>query len=358
MSGHLVREDRQSTRVEGASTPYIVEVIEVLFKERYEVVARDAVKEHMRYKVTARSKGDATKETSIRSTDRKKNLLGVFDVTIAIAIKVNDGTVLATDSTTTLVQQGTVINQYNNANKVFSLVKGLPLGATTWGTGNIGGSSISTLMKDFRIELTRELKLETGQIKPFTVQEIAIKLRRFFYDDKYLSFRREHSDIPQEDTGFLVAGYSNDGETGEAYEVQIIGGECNAPIVKLPHGATGIVWNGQPEAVVRLVLGFSPQWVTPVMKHFGISEDRVQELVDLIKANSNQTLAFEAMPIQDAIDLAQFLVDLSVNASRFWPGPQTVGGSVEIAAITKHEGFKWVRRKYYYNRDLNPEPLR
>ena len=61
------------------------------------------------------------------------------------------------------------------------------------------------------------------------------------------------------------------------------------------------------------------------------------------------------MPIQDAIDLTEFLAETAVKHSRFTPGAATVGGSIEIAAITKHEGFKWVRRKYYYSRDLNPE---
>jgi len=46
------------------------------------------------------------------------------------------------------------------------------------------------------------------------------------------------------------------------------------------------------------------------------------------------------MPIQDAIDLAEFLVDTIVKFSKFPPGAPTVGGPTEIAAITKHEGFK------------------
>jgi hypothetical protein len=62
------------------------------------------------------------------------------------------------------------------------------------------------------------------------------------------------------------------------------------------------------------------------------------------------------MPIQDAIDLARFLVDASIKFSRFVPGPQVVGGPVEIAAITKHEGFKWINRKHYYEQNLNREP--
>jgi hypothetical protein len=60
------------------------------------------------------------------------------------------------------------------------------------------------------------------------------------------------------------------------------------------------------------------------------------------------------MPIQDAIDLGRFLVDAAINFSRFLPGPQVVGGPIEIAAITKHEGFKWIERKYYFDDKLNP----
>ncbi len=60
------------------------------------------------------------------------------------------------------------------------------------------------------------------------------------------------------------------------------------------------------------------------------------------------------MPIQDAIDLATFLVDVTIKFSRFAPGPPTVGGPIEVAAITKHEGFKWVRRKFYYQAKYNP----
>jgi hypothetical protein len=68
-------------------------------------------------------------------------------------------------------------------------------------------------------------------------------------------------------------------------------------------------------------------------------------------------IVFPPMPIQDAIDLAEFLVHASIMYSRFSPGAPVVGGPIEIAAITKHEGFKWIKRKYYYDRKLNPEPI-
>ena len=53
------------------------------------------------------------------------------------------------------------------------------------------------------------------------------------------------------------------------------------------------------------------------------------------------------------IDLADFLVEISKKTSRFLPGPQIIGGPTDIAVITKHEGFKWIQRKHYYDYNLN-----
>lgn len=59
------------------------------------------------------------------------------------------------------------------------------------------------------------------------------------------------------------------------------------------------------------------------------------------------------MPIQDAIDLAKFLVYMTIQTMKFGPVAPTVGGPIEVAAITKHEHFKWVLRKHYYDPRYN-----
>jgi hypothetical protein len=33
--------------------------------------------------------------------------------------------------------------------------------------------------------------------------------------------------------------------------------------------------------------------------------------------------------------------------------PKTVGGPIEIAAITKHEGFKWIERRHFFPLEHN-----
>jgi hypothetical protein len=118
-------------------------------------------------------------------------------VTIAVSLKVNDGLVLAADSASTIIGQDPsgqtlVINVYNNANKVFNLRKGLPIGAITWGAGAIGNSSISTLMKDLR-QLFSNDRYREWVIRPetYTVEDAAQKVRRFMFDERYVPAFRE-----------------------------------------------------------------------------------------------------------------------------------------------------------------------
>jgi len=57
-------------------------------------------------------------------------------MTVALTLKVNDGIVLAADSASTLIAAAggtpSVVNVYNNANKLFNLRKGFPVG---WSPG-------------------------------------------------------------------------------------------------------------------------------------------------------------------------------------------------------------------------------
>ncbi len=92
-----------------------------------------------------------------------------------------------------------------------------------------------------------------------------------------------------------------------------------------------------------------------VMKEVGIDDSLIEKFQQISREKLPIPFIIGAMPIQDAIDLAAFLVGTTINFSKFSPGASTVGGPIDIAVITKHEGFKWIKRKYYYNRDINPE---
>ena len=81
---------------------------------------------------------------------------------------------------------------------------------------------------------------------------------------------------------------------------------------------------------------------------------KINETLKIAKEQLTIPMVTAAMPIQDSIDLVSFLVESTIKFSKFAPGAATVGGPMEIAAITKHEGFRWVQRKHYFESKLNP----
>lgn len=74
-------------------------------------------------------------------------------MTVAVWVKVYDGIALATDSATTVALPAGSHQVYNNADKIFHLHRRLPIGAMTWGLGQIGPASISTVSKSLRLRL-------------------------------------------------------------------------------------------------------------------------------------------------------------------------------------------------------------
>lgn len=274
-------------------------------------------------------------------------------MTIAIGIKVHDGFVLAADSASTLTYpNGAVSSVYNNANKVFNLYKGLPIGGMCWGTGSVGAASVTTLAKDFRKRIMglsanhKEWKLNT---EAYTIEDVVVQLRKFLFEEVCAN-DPNNANITM---GLLVAGYSANSDLPEAWEIMIQKGQCGDPVLKIPEPA-GLHVGGQPEAILRLLGGISPN-AFPVLQQMGIPADQAGQIMDHLTRNLAIPLIAPPMPIQDAIDLAIFLADMTINFSRFSPGAPTVGGPIEVAAITKHEGYKWVRRKFYFDSKLNPK---
>jgi hypothetical protein len=274
-------------------------------------------------------------------------------MTIAISLKVNDGVVLAADSAATIItntgnnQPVGVINVYQNAEKVYNLCKGKPVGSITWGSGSIGQASISTLMKDFRKEKQDILSKED-----FHVEEISHELSKFVYEDNFKPAYKTWPKNSRPRIGFMVSGYSAGDSFAEEWKFDIINGELKGPNKIRGKEQTGITWNGEPEALYRLILGIS-NGLTSVLQDCGVDDNLIKEILD--KAQDKLTIPFvmSPMPIKDAIDLAEFFVQTTINFSKFSPGAPTVAGPIDIAAITKHEGFKWIYRKHYYNSDRN-----
>ncbi|MHB8302149.1 MAG: hypothetical protein ACYDC6_04820 [Acidobacteriaceae bacterium] len=287
-------------------------------------------------------------------------------MSVAVLIGVHDGLVLAADSASTLsitappgvtVPDGNLVaNVYDNANKIFNLVKGEPIGCITFGSGNIGNASIGTLIKDLRKKLTDTPDEMEFNAKEYTMEGVAKILAKFLGEEceKAGQLVRLNTNM-----GFLLGGYSKSGDLGESWSVEIQKGVPQPPKkLRLDH-EVGLSWGGATEVLQRIVVGFSPQ-LFPVLAAVTQPPQNpdvlASQLGPLMAARLQAPIVFAPMPIQDVIDLARFLVHSAIMFQRFMPGPNIVGGPIEIAAITKHENFKWISRKHYYDQSLNLEP--
>jgi hypothetical protein len=284
-------------------------------------------------------------------------------MTIAISLVVGDGVVLGTDSATSIVLPGERYhNIYLNAEKTINLVKGLPLGLMTYGLGSLGQLSIASLARALREQLSGDAD---DPIVPaldpltYTVEEAANLVRRFFYDEMYAKLypprESAHPDVPAGEEpdpeqpateyptlGFIVAGISAGSYFPEVWTI-FIGpdGRCGDPELRVAPGSAGVIdFFGQPEALHRLVYGWSKEAYRRLVGA-GLSDQAANEVLV-----SETALAHPGMPIQDAIDLVQYLADVTAGYMRFKPGIPSVAPPIDIATITRFQGFKWVRRKH------------
>lgn len=273
-------------------------------------------------------------------------------MTIVVSVKVTDGIVLASDSATTFVDgNGTAVKVYNNANKIFNLVKGLPLGAMTYGSGSIGPASIATLSKDLR----KQFSVAGGDYffdqANYSVEEVAAICQRYFRDQYSTTYP---NGVPSYFMGYRVYGYGTNDQLPCGWEFHL-GDNLPTP----PHqfhsseGDFGPRWAGDGEALNRLVLGFS-EGVISAMLEDGLDQAVADAVRNSLVAKNYRELFLPAMPIQDAIELARYLAETAAKFSHFSLLAATIGGPIELATITKHEGFKWVARKHYFSSSLNP----
>jgi hypothetical protein len=78
--------------------------------------------------------------------------------------------------------------------------------------------------------------------------------------------------------------------------------------------------------------------------------------VEELKARSEQNLkgVVDHLSKKELADVAYSLVELTSRKRRYSSDPETVGGPIDVAILTRSEGFIWVRRKHYFDAELNP----
>jgi hypothetical protein len=265
-------------------------------------------------------------------------------MTICVSVKVGEGLVLAADSAVVLEgifntpvgpQQG-ILQNFEFANKVTHF-KDYPIGVLNWGLGSINARSIQSLIMEFEYSY-QSINDNTN----YTVKQIADNLLDFIKTRYDAGFPTD----PKPNLGILVGGYSANHFFPEKYVYEFpISKEFSLVRPDRPDGTPdfGANWFGMTDALIRLVLGFDPNAINELVNR-GVNKAIVEQWVK--DGVASLPLIFDGMPLQDAIDFAEYAIQVVIGRFRFGLGPPLCGGDIDIAVITPN-AFRWARRKQW-----------
>ena len=67
--------------------------------------------------------------------------------------------------------------------------------------------------------------------------------------------------------------------------------------------------------------------------------------------------AVDSFNIEDMVKMAESLISITNLQRHFSSSEESVGGPVDVAVITKSEGFVWVNHKKWFQQELNPQMI-
>ena len=260
-------------------------------------------------------------------------------MSLGVVVKGPEGIVLAADTRITLNVQGPnlqspLLVNFDNATKLLSF--GQPhkwVGAVTYGAATIGRRTAHSFIPEL------EPALGSGRL---TVLEYAKKLSAFFqqcWEDAKMP-----SDVqPNGGMNFIVGGFDEDVPYGEVFLFNI----PRSPKPEPRNEGTnfGMTWGGQLEIASRLIHGYDPRLLQLIQTSLKVPNAKVEEFRQNIEPELEYRIPYDVLPLQDCVDLAAFLIRTTIMAQNFAIAVRGVGGSIEVAAITRTEGLKWIQKK-------------
>ena len=269
-------------------------------------------------------------------------------MSILITACIPEGLVLAGDSRQTYLNargSGRIGSDFGT--KVFQLNP--RIGVTTFGWAFLQPqnaailTSIGTLVEDFRVTIN-------PQVTVAGAANLLVQHFQQIYQYDITTLNWNPALAGQMAIGFQVAGYNENSTLGEVYLCSIPPG--NSQFLLNTHNP-GCNWQGQTDVITRLVLGFDPRIGSLAFaQHFSANPLPNQpSLIDQLRSLQYQ-IQWNAMTLQDAIDLSVLMINSTINMQRFSDGivsnPGDIpgcGGEIDVAVITHRDGFKWIRKK-------------
>ncbi len=260
-------------------------------------------------------------------------------MSIVATVKVYDGIVLGAESMTQLTAvingQQQVIKAYENAQKLFHIGE-LPIGVLTYGIGNIGQRSIESFVHEFsQMEKTRA----QGKIN---VERTAHR----FFDFMKRHYTKAFGAMPEPKPamGFMIAGYSDEEHLASEWEFLLP--HHQSPQRVRNQNEVGAAWRGVGSPFSRLFFGLEPMLESQLVQA-GMPPAELERLKNVASGIATQ-VAFDGMPLQDAIGFCRFIIQTTIGWCTYATGAAACGGPIRLATITRGSDFDWVTPPKHY----------
>lgn len=140
---------------------------------------------------------------------------------------------------------------------------------------------------------------------------------------------------------FLIGGYDSGAPYGVVYEIRI---PTQLKPIEQKKDEFGIIWGGQLEITSRILNGYDPSLMGIVKDELGVSGAKLKGLEKRF-AELGIRIPYQFLPLQDCVDLSIFLVRATASLQSWQLDMRGVGGAIDVATITRPEGFKYVQQK-------------
>jgi hypothetical protein len=293
-------------------------------------------------------------------------------MSLGIVFKGPEGIVLAADSRVTLnaqlPEQSVILPaSFDNATKLLKVSCQDYVAAVTYGVGAIGQQEPRTahsFLPEFEAQLRKKVPRQAkrkaasakpkGESRPAASQRLGVKEFAQELGDFFMTqwTRQMPADFPPgQDMVFIVGGFDENAPYGRVFEVQIPSRPAPRELQDKA-GEFGPVWGGQRELVDRLLQGYDPQAEELVAVALKLTPADRQTMKDSL-APLGLAIPYPFLPLQDCVDLSMFLIRMTIAVQRWQVAIRGVGGAIDVATITKTDGFRPVQLKQIVGESSN-----
>ncbi|MCT4685585.1 MAG: hypothetical protein N4A39_17825 [Roseicyclus sp.] len=128
-------------------------------------------------------------------------------------------------------------------------------------------------------------------------------------------------------------------------------------------GFENILEGALKEQTERLIGTFTPASEIVVERH--IQSVRISKMLESFRSQLDRVTSrtfvspilrvVQSLPKEEMAALAEALVETTSMRRRMDSDVETVGGPVDVAVVSKADGFIWMKRKHYFDASLNPD---